>query len=99
MAAAALARDRLPGTLHPLLNALAALALDPGEGLINAELAVRFQQTCGPVMAKGVEDTAFYRWSRLTSLNEVGGEPGQAPVSPAGFHEFAAGWPATGRPP
>ena len=55
-----------------------------------AELAVRFQQTCGPVMAKGVEDTAFYRWSRLIARNEVGGEPGRLAVSPAGFHAFAA---------
>lgn len=37
--------------------------------------ARRFQQTSGMVMAKGVEDCSFYRWSRLTSLNEVGGDP------------------------
>ena len=36
---------------------------------------MRFQQTCGPVMAKGVEDTAFYRYGRLLALNEVGGDP------------------------
>ena len=36
---------------------------------------VRFEQTTGPVMAKGVEDTAFYRYLRLTALNEVGGDP------------------------
>ncbi|HVF05771.1 MAG TPA: malto-oligosyltrehalose synthase [Frankiaceae bacterium] len=35
----------------------------------------RFQQTSGPAMAKGVEDTAFYRYTRLASLNEVGGSP------------------------
>jgi (1->4)-alpha-D-glucan 1-alpha-D-glucosylmutase len=50
-------------------------------------------------MAKGVEDTAFYRWSRLTALNEVGGNPGRLGVSPAAFHAFAArlarDWPAT----
>ncbi len=40
-----------------------------------AELVVRFGQTCGPVMAKGVEDTTFYRWHRLVALNEVGGDP------------------------
>ena len=40
------------------------------------ELVVRFQQTCGAVMAKGVEDTAFYRWTHLTALCEVGGAPG-----------------------
>jgi len=37
----------------------------------------RFQQTTGPVIAKGVEDTAFYRYLRLTALNEVGGDPGR----------------------
>ena len=41
-----------------------------------AEFVTRFQQTCGPVMAKGVEDTAFYRYHRLIALNEVGGDPG-----------------------
>jgi (1->4)-alpha-D-glucan 1-alpha-D-glucosylmutase len=63
------------------------------------ELIVRFQQTCGPVMAKGVEDTAFYRWFRLTSLNEVGGDPEHFGVSPEEFHAFAGRlnehWPRT----
>ena len=36
----------------------------------------RFQQTTPPVHAKGVEDTAFYRWNRCAALNEVGGRPG-----------------------
>ena len=36
----------------------------------------RFQQTTPPVMAKGVEDTAFYRYARLLALNDVGGDPG-----------------------
>ena len=49
-----------------------------------------FQQVCGPVMAKGVEDTAFYRWSRLAALNEVGGDPDSFGTSPEEFHEFAA---------
>jgi (1->4)-alpha-D-glucan 1-alpha-D-glucosylmutase len=40
------------------------------------DLVVRFQQTCGPVMAKGVEDTTFYRWHALVALDEVGGDPG-----------------------
>ena len=39
------------------------------------DLVVRFGQTCGPVMAKGVEDTTFYRYHRLVALNEVGGDP------------------------
>ena len=41
------------------------------------EFVTRFQQTTGPVMAKGVEDTAFYRYVRLLALNEVGGDPGR----------------------
>ena len=64
-----------------------------------AELVVRFQQTCGPVMAKGVEDTAFYRWFRLSSLNEVGGAPERFGVSPEEFHAFCDGlvqhWPTS----
>jgi (1->4)-alpha-D-glucan 1-alpha-D-glucosylmutase len=48
--------------------------------------AIRFQQTSGMVMAKGVEDTAFYRWNRLVSLNEVGGEPAEFAIDTAEFH-------------
>jgi (1->4)-alpha-D-glucan 1-alpha-D-glucosylmutase len=55
-----------------------------------AEFATRFQQTCGPVMAKGVEDTAAYRWVRLVSLNEVGGDPARIGLSPEELHAFAA---------
>jgi (1->4)-alpha-D-glucan 1-alpha-D-glucosylmutase len=44
-----------------------------------AEFVTRFQQTCGPLMAKAVEDTAFYRYGRLLALNEVGGDPGEFP--------------------
>ena len=51
---------------------------------------MRFQQTCGPVMAKGVEDTAFYRWHRLVALNEVGGDPAHFGVPPEEFHACAA---------
>lgn len=50
------------------------------------EFVVRFQQTTGPVMAKGVEDTAFYRYLRLTALNEVGGDPGRFSLSVDDFH-------------
>jgi (1->4)-alpha-D-glucan 1-alpha-D-glucosylmutase len=54
------------------------------------EFVVRWQQTTGPVMAKGVEDTAFYRYFRLTALNEVGGNPDRFSLAPDGFHEAAA---------
>ena len=49
-------------------------------------VAKRFQQTSGMVMAKGVEDCSFYRWSRLTSLNEVGGDPSVFSATPQEFH-------------
>jgi (1->4)-alpha-D-glucan 1-alpha-D-glucosylmutase len=47
---------------------------------------IRFQQTTPPVVAKGVEDTAFYRYHRLVALNEVGGDPGRWSLSPERFH-------------
>jgi (1->4)-alpha-D-glucan 1-alpha-D-glucosylmutase len=50
------------------------------------EFVVRWQQTTGPVMAKGVEDTAFYRYLRLTALKEVGGDPGRFSISAEDFH-------------
>jgi (1->4)-alpha-D-glucan 1-alpha-D-glucosylmutase len=49
--------------------------------------AMKFQQITGPVMAKGVEDTAFYVYNRLVSLNEVGGNPERFGVTVAAFHE------------
>lgn len=50
------------------------------------DFRMKFQQITGPVMAKGVEDTAFYVYNRLVSLNEVGGDPERFGVSPASFH-------------
>jgi (1->4)-alpha-D-glucan 1-alpha-D-glucosylmutase len=50
------------------------------------EFVVRFQQTTGPITAKGVEDTAFYRYLRLTALNEVGGDPGRFSLPVTEFH-------------
>jgi (1->4)-alpha-D-glucan 1-alpha-D-glucosylmutase len=47
---------------------------------------IRFQQTTPPVMAKGVEDTAFYRYFRLTALNEVGGSPARFSLPVEEFH-------------
>jgi len=58
---------------------------------------MKFQQYTGPVMAKGMEDTALYIHNRLASLNEVGGEPERFGVSIAAFHlqnaERARSWP------
>jgi (1->4)-alpha-D-glucan 1-alpha-D-glucosylmutase len=51
------------------------------------EFVTRFQQTTPAVMAKGVEDTAFYRYNRLLALNEVGGDPTRFGISVERFHE------------
>jgi (1->4)-alpha-D-glucan 1-alpha-D-glucosylmutase len=63
------------------------------------ELAARFQQFTGAVMAKGVEDTSFYRWTRFTARNEVGNDPERFGLTPDEFHEAAdarlARWPRT----
>jgi (1->4)-alpha-D-glucan 1-alpha-D-glucosylmutase len=50
-----------------------------------ADFVMKFQQVTGPVMAKGVEDTAFYVYNRLASLNEVGGNPERFGVSVTEF--------------
>jgi (1->4)-alpha-D-glucan 1-alpha-D-glucosylmutase len=105
-AAVSSARDHLEASLHPVLDAVSAAVLglegtaaDPARQAARDELVVRFGQTTGPVLAKGVEDTAFYRWSRLAALNEVGGNPDVFGVSPAEFHaqagRLATRWPAT----
>jgi len=93
--AARAAWRNLPASLYATLDAITAAVLDGGP----PELIVRFQQTTGPVQAKGVEDTAGYRWPRLVSLNEVGSEPDRFGVSPDAFHNsaatIAATWPYT----
>jgi malto-oligosyltrehalose synthase len=95
--AASQARQVLPERLRPLVDAVRDAALDGLDGL--DEFVVRFQQTTGPVLAKGVEDTACYRWSRLVSLNEVGNDPDRFGLSQAEFHaaaeHLASQWPAT----
>lgn len=57
-------------------------------GAMESEFVTRFQQFTGAVMAKGVEDTAFYCFNRLVSLNEVGGNPEWFGISPEAFHRF-----------
>jgi (1->4)-alpha-D-glucan 1-alpha-D-glucosylmutase len=58
---------------------------------------MKFQQTTSPVTAKGIEDTVFYRYNRLLSLNEVGGEPQRFGIAPEVFHrrmvDRQARWP------
>ena len=52
--------------------------------------AMRFQQLSGPAMAKGLEDTSFYRYFRLIAHNEVGGDPRRYAVTPSAFHKANA---------
>ncbi|MGP9693730.1 malto-oligosyltrehalose synthase [Brachybacterium sp. AOP25-B2-12] len=55
-----------------------------------AEFIVRFAQTCGPVHAKGLEDTAFYRYQRFIAVNEVGADPDRIGVEPDELHDHCA---------
>lgn len=92
--AVATARTRRPDLAADIDTIDQAVRADPSD-----ELATRMQQTSGMVVAKGVEDTAFYRWTPFVALNEVGGAPDRFGVTPAEFHARAAarvaGWPAT----
>ncbi|WP_248704642.1 malto-oligosyltrehalose synthase [Curtobacterium sp. MWU13-2055] len=80
--------------LDDVIDRIAPALVDPDNAA-----AIRLQQTSGMVMAKGVEDTAFYRTSRLTSLSEVGGDPSVFAVSVADFHQAQrdrlGSWPHT----
>ncbi len=73
-----------------LFRFLSELLLLRVEGELEGQLAMSFQQLTGPAMAKGVEDTAFYRFHRLIALNEVGGAPDRFGCSATEFHEACA---------
>jgi (1->4)-alpha-D-glucan 1-alpha-D-glucosylmutase len=74
----------------------AAGSADPGAAE-RLRFAMHAQQVTAPVQAKGVEDTAFYRYHALLAANDVGGHPGRLGVSPAEFHDAnrrrLADWP------
>ena len=61
--------------------------LDAEARTAHTHFVLKFQQTTGPIMAKGLEDTVFYIYNRLAGLNEVGGEPQQFGLSINEFHE------------
>ena len=73
--------------------------LDEEARKAHEHFVLKFQQSTGPIMAKGLEDTAFYIYNRLAALNEVGGEPQHFGVSVDDFHqrnlERQRDWPAT----
>ncbi len=75
-----IAADRRPDLAAPL-DALRPRLQDPAD-----EIARRMQQLSGATMAKGVEDTAYYRYARFIALNEVGGNPDQVGISLEDFH-------------
>jgi len=85
-------RARTPGTLiYDFVQAVLTLDLLKSRRTYRRrdiiDAALKFQQYTGPVMAKAMEDTTFYRYVRLVSLNEVGGEPSRFGTSPSAFHE------------
>ncbi|MBI5591584.1 MAG: malto-oligosyltrehalose synthase [Deltaproteobacteria bacterium] len=93
------ASHRQPGIAPDTWRLIGDILLLTRTGRTESEFVLRFQQLTGPVMAKGVEDTAFYCFNRLISLNEVGGNPGEFGTSPDAFHAFClriqSDWPLT----
>lgn len=70
-----------------LLMEFVALLTQEEKGLM-LNFVMRWQQFTGPLMAKGVEDTFFYVYNRLISLNDVGGDPGKFGITIKEFHQF-----------
>jgi (1->4)-alpha-D-glucan 1-alpha-D-glucosylmutase len=89
-AAARVAAERVPERA-PEVELLRDLALGRhGTSSLKDQFVRRFQQTCGPAMAKGVEDTACFRWFPLVSLADVGFEPDVFGIADEQFHTWAA---------
>ncbi|MGD9724178.1 MAG: malto-oligosyltrehalose synthase [Pirellulales bacterium] len=106
LTAVRLAKRRNPAMSPSFFDFIASvLMLEDPEGLSDEaraerrQFVLKFQQVTGPVTAKGLEDTAFYRYYPLASLNEVGGDPTIGGATPELFHrrvaERAAHWPNT----
>jgi len=91
-AAVQAARRRNPGSDPSLFAFIRDVLLVQVDGATDEQraahgrLAIKVQQLSGPVMAKGLEDTAFFRYLRLLALNEVGGEPGTFGTTVNAFH-------------
>ena len=80
------ARERRPDLDPELFDLLRDVLLLKAPGEEEEALAMRFQQASGPVMAKGLEDTFFYRYNRFVALNEVGGDPTEWSSTVDAFH-------------
>jgi (1->4)-alpha-D-glucan 1-alpha-D-glucosylmutase len=85
-------RQDIDGGLFDFLRDVLTMEV---KGKQESEFVLRFQQFTGPVMAKGVEDTAFYCYDRLTGMNEVGSDPGRNGLSVAEFHAYCQKMQAT----
>jgi len=77
-----------PDLLHFIRKTLLSPQRESSESGASVQFAVKFQQLTAPVTAKGIEDTTFYIFNRLVSLNEVGGEPDRFGVAPEELHEY-----------
>jgi len=92
-----MAKRRNPGIERSIFNFVGEILLkkfpeniDDAARAEHMRFVMKLQQCAGPVMAKGVEDTAFYIYNRLVALNEVGGEPGRFGMVPGKFFEKGA---------
>ncbi|HEY2039765.1 MAG TPA: malto-oligosyltrehalose synthase [Edaphobacter sp.] len=85
-------RQDIDGGLFDFLRDVLTMVVT---GRRESEFVLRFQQYTGPVMAKGIEDTVFYCYNRLSGMNEVGGNPVSNGVSVAEFHAYSEKMQAT----
>jgi len=88
--AVAEAKERRPDLDASLLDFIADVLKLHVRGEMESEFLQRFQQFTSAVMAKGVEDTAFYCFNRMIGLNEVGAAPNRNGLTVAEFHDYCA---------
>jgi (1->4)-alpha-D-glucan 1-alpha-D-glucosylmutase len=88
--AVACARARRPDLDTGLLDFIGSVLALRSRGGLETEFLQRFQQFTSPVMAKGVEDTAFYCFNRMIGMNEVGSAPGSNGITVTDFHAYCA---------
>jgi (1->4)-alpha-D-glucan 1-alpha-D-glucosylmutase len=95
--ACATALQRRPHLDAEAVTALTGMLRQPTSA-DQTELSIRFQQLCASTAAKGIEDTALYRWAPVVARCEVGCEPSEPPLDADGFHaevtRVAGRWPA-----
>jgi (1->4)-alpha-D-glucan 1-alpha-D-glucosylmutase len=93
--AVACAKSKRPDLDAGLFDFIGDVLALRSRGGLETEFLQRFQQFTSPVMAKGVEDTAFYCFNRMIGMNEVGGAPGQNGITLTEFHDYCAKMQAT----